>query len=198
MVRTRWIGPRVVATALGLALLAGLGGCKGDNGGESSETTTTAAPTTTEAPTTTLSGPEQDAAAVKAAVQRYYAAVLKAFDPPDPQNGELAASASGQALEDVKGLLSTYKTRGQYARRKSPGPYEVHLGVPEISANEALLTDCVIDDGATYDATGAIVDDTVVAARYRTVLARTATGWILREHKKLLESPDLTTCRGGQ
>lgn len=196
MVRTRWIGPRVVATALGLALLAGLGGCKGDNGGESSETTTTAAPTTTEAPTTTLSGPEQDAAAVKAAVQRFWDVYLVSLESPDPADPSIGTVAAGAALTKVQTYLTQLRDQQRYVRRSNPGPLELAVGDPLVQGDHATVFDCVVDDAATYGPGGTVLDDSVSGRQYSTDLARSNGAWLVVKHEQQVASPDLSICRG--
>jgi hypothetical protein len=201
----RWCGwrrARVGATLLAGALVVGaLAGCTPDDeGGEPAGTT---APPTTQAPvpgTTATTVPDdgrtEDEREVAEAVASFWRAFIGYVDP-DSEAPPLERVAIDPALSKTRTYLDGVRGKGQYARRPSPGDLELHIGEILIEGDEAVLSDCIVDDIVVYDADGTVVSDAVMAERFRTVLRRTSSGWMVAEHDPLRSSEQLSECRGG-
>jgi hypothetical protein len=138
----------VVAVAIVLAA-----GCTGGADG-SAASTTSAASATSAAPTTSTTTTGDDA--VLAGYRAFWAAHLRAADPMNPEHPDLAATATGEQLGQVKRAFLFRLSGGEVIR----GPIEPRPHIEgAVQASTATVLDCSIDNSHIFDAaTGAQKD----------------------------------------
>lgn len=137
------------APALALACLSvGLAAC---NSGEGKPQLTTPTPppavTTTVGATTTTIDPVEHA--VLDGYRAFWAAYLRAADPMDPKHPDLAATATGQQLEQVQKAFLARRAGDEVIR----GTIDVHPRLAtSVAGASATVVDCYTDDTHLYDA----------------------------------------------
>ena len=144
----------VVVLAGGACTKAGGGGSSTPDASTTPTTGTTASAVVT---TTTVDATEQ---AVLDGYRAFWAAYLKAGDPMDPKHPDLAATATGAQLDQVRRAFLARLAGGEVIRgRIEPHP---KLAGP-VQGSTAVVADCYVDDSHLFDAaTGAQKDDPAV------------------------------------
>lgn len=147
--RRRWPYQGVVrvAGALGVAAVLGLGLSACSKGGSSAAPSERVRPTSTTAATTTTTSVES---AILDGYRAFWAAYLRAADPMNPQHPDLAATAVGAQLDQVRGAFLS-RLAGREVIRGTIDPNPRLDGVP--TATSATLTDCLTDNSHIFDAT---------------------------------------------
>jgi hypothetical protein len=131
----------VLAAAAALAVV-GVGGCSGgDWGGD-------ARPGSAEEEAAPPAQDDPRVAQVVAGYEGFWAAVLHASDPPNPDHPELVQYLAGDELDTSRLAL---RTRAQ-ANEVMRGSYELAPTVTEIDGDQARLTDCHRSQVHVYDA----------------------------------------------
>jgi hypothetical protein len=138
----------VAATALTFVGVAACGGDDDDSGGASAvedvETTAEADPGDASTTTTPSTPEEQAVAAYRAA----YDAYLQALNPPNPQSMALGTSFGGEALTTIIDMVFQASNQGVYV----VGSMEMNPEILSATAQEVLVSDCVVETNTTYDA----------------------------------------------
>jgi hypothetical protein len=169
--RRNVLGATVVVLALATA------GCGGGGVDEADATATTVEPSTTSEPTpppTTLT----DEQAVLAAYQGYWDTWLVANDPPDPDHPDLARYATGAALERDREAISNHRLLRQVVRLPEGSRWRHEPTVESLSGDQAVVTDCSVDDSTLVDEpSGRVLNDEVASFRLRAVLTSSPDGW---------------------
>jgi hypothetical protein len=130
----------IVATVLLILVTACSGGDAGDDGaGDGGDTASAEATSTTVDPR---------ANAVLQGYEAYWAALLAAADPVDPNSAELAAHATGDELEQAQSVLSELGRAGDVMR----GSYGHDASVQSIDESEAVVADCLAPRTTILDA----------------------------------------------
>jgi hypothetical protein len=129
----------VLAAAAVLAVV-GAGGCSGggDGGGKHASEPTAAAP----------DADDPRVAAIVSGYEGFWAAVLHASDPPNPDHPELAQHLAGDVLDTSRLALEAHAQANEVMR----GTYQLSPTVTEIDGDHAVLTDCHRSQVHVYDA----------------------------------------------
>jgi len=140
-----WIAGLTIAATLAVA-------CTNDADGSSSSTTSRS--TSTTAATTTTTTVES---AVLDGYRAFWVAYLRAADPMNPQHPDLAATATGEQLEQVRSAFLFRLSNGEVIR----GTIEAHPHIEgAVEATTATVLDCSTDNSHIFDAaTGAQKDN---------------------------------------
>lgn len=128
------------AAAIVVAGLVALAGC--DGGSNAAPTTTAPVSSTTE---TTASADEQQ---VLADYRAYWDAYLAAGEPMNPEHPDLAAHATGAALDTLQRSFLSLKSAGKVIR----GDLDLDPRVVEVKGTAATVRDCYGDNTGVYDA----------------------------------------------
>jgi hypothetical protein len=168
-----------------LATVAGFGACK--SGDPSAEPATTEAKSTTttmaQVTTTTVEvGSLQDKHNIVDTLSTFWAERMKALNPPDPNRAELLALVEGKPRENVIASIAKFQDNGWTGRRDESKPRKMNFSFSEISESRAVVQQCVVDDGVTYDSGGNPINTRVTTNEFQTVLERRPTGWVITEN----------------
>ena len=148
---------RRLLVGVGLVVVLAGGACTKADGGSSSTTaasTSTIGATTTAVVTTTSLGLTE--AAVLDGYRAFWAAYLKAGDPMDPKHPDLAATATGAQLDQVRRAFLARLAGGEVIRgRIEPHP---KLAGP-VQGSTAVVADCYVDDSHLFDAASGVQKD---------------------------------------
>jgi hypothetical protein len=134
---------RLVASAVVTALA--LGACGGDD--DSAEPVEEIDAGAGEVTGTTAASAEE--AAVVAAYEAHWQALLAAGDPPDPQSPGLAETMTGDALRSAQNFMSTNAAEGLVLR----GTYTHEADVTSVTDTTATIEDCGEDGTSLVVAT---------------------------------------------
>ena len=199
---------RFIETLTAVALLAAvlLAGCSGDKA-PTAEATTTTGPrstpttTTTVAPasstTTSLDPVAAEEQEILDTVQAAWAAIEAAKRPPNPDDPALPRYLTGDALRRSTDNIAAMKAAGQTTREVEGGHYGHRPRVIDVTADTAVVIDCVIDDLQIIDmATGLIVNGEVITRRLRTTLVRSDGSWRLADNSVEAEWFGVAECDG--
>jgi hypothetical protein len=140
------LGRKWRRVAGGMVIVVGLGACT--TGGEESDspTTTTLDQSAQASMPTTLDS--KVSAAVISGYEAYWDALIAASDPPEPEDPELAAHATGEELKKAKELLAAQKRFGEVTR----GTFDVDPTVQSVDGDRATVADCWKPKTSLFDA----------------------------------------------
>lgn len=142
--RSRLLSRRQYAVlGLGLSVLAAA--CSGV-GGDDSAVPSEQTKSSTEA--ASLLADDEVSAAIVDGYESYWAALLTAADPPDPDHPVLGQHATGMELERARTVLASRRQAGEVIR----GGYEFSPMVISIDGASATLSDCYSVRIGVYDA----------------------------------------------
>lgn len=121
---------------------------------------------------------DPEEAAVRAAYEGYWRAILAANDPPDQFHPDLARYATGEAFESVFQAAQANRLTGRILRLPENSITEYRIDEVDIDGDSAQVWGCTIDDGLVIDAeTGDVLDDDIVTFRVSATLTRENGTW---------------------
>ena len=115
-----------------------------------------------------------------AGVRGFFAAraAANAAPAPNPKDPLLVASATGDALADVRAETTKRRDVGQAIRAGSGHVAQTRVGFVSVTGPAATVVVCSIDDGVTFEvATGRVVSDAVMTRSDRFDLEQSSDVW---------------------
>jgi len=186
--------PALVALACSLLLVA----CGSDEPDTATPAPSVVAPAITPAPdtsnTSTTEPPPTDEQAVLAAVDCYWATLLVANDPPNPDHPGYQTCFTGDAR--ARAIASTLKNQQSgYTARDPNGVARSGTRIISITATDATVAECFVDDGVlTVASTGAAVNSAVSASTVEFDLERSQDGWQVSKARSIEKWEMANTC----
>ena len=177
--RARWV-------PLTTTLLLLAPACGGD---DSTAVPTTAAPTSTAAPatssttttvpaaTTTTTNAADEEAAVIAAYLAYWDTLLIITNPGQPDSPLIEQVATGPAADRLRQIAAERVELNEAWRLPENSQYRRDPEILQLEDAEAVVGDCVVDDGYRVNlGTGAMSDDAVATQLWRVTMSKATDG----------------------
>jgi len=176
----------VVVLALAVALMA----CSGGGGQASAPTTTTTRPATTQ-PTPTTRSQEDE---VKQAWDDYWAMMVRLGGAPDPGDAELPTRVVDPLLSFLKDDLGTRAAKGERVVIPPGAQYAHRFLSAAVSAGNATVAGCQLDDAVTVGQDGAVLDNAVLTKDLRATFVRQNGAWLVKQVEITAQTQGLVGC----
>ena len=148
----------------------------------------------TATPTTTAAPPD-DETQVRAVIDKYWEEWTAVGNPPDLNRSSFFSLLTGSALSNETEALKTKAALGQSRRLPSPAVFSHRIQRVTVSADAAVVVECVVDDAVVFNvADGEVLNDRVATYQFDTRLVRLGPDWKIAESSTRWDGKGVAEC----